>query len=101
MTLWLVCLIGGLVHGGAALDWNYWWLELILTVIFSFVAFLGYSVFCGRRWASKLMGFIALLLGIWMSFIVLAAGFSLSVLCVLLFSAWTFWISVCNNERAV
>ncbi|MEI6077720.1 MAG: hypothetical protein WCS94_19215 [Verrucomicrobiota bacterium] len=53
MSIWLVCLIGGLVDGGATIDWNYWRLDLILTVIFSFIAFLGYSVFRGRRWATK------------------------------------------------
>jgi len=97
MSIWLVCLIGGLAHGGAAIDWNYWRLDLILTAIFSFVAFLGYSVLRGRRWASKPLGFVALLLGVWMLIIALTAGFSLGIICILVFSAWTFWVSICNS----
>ena len=99
LSLWLVCLIGGLVHGGAAIDWNYWQLDLILIAIFTFIAFLDYSVFRGSGWASKPLGIVALLLGVWMLFIALAAGFSFGVICLLLFSAWTFWISICKPEQ--
>jgi hypothetical protein len=97
LTFWLMGFIGVFVNC-APRAWSYW--MLLDLVLFNIIGFLGYSVLRGRRWASKPLGFVAFLLGIWMFFNALARGFSLSVIGILFFSAWTYWISICNHKRA-
>jgi hypothetical protein len=98
MTFWLMCFIGVFLNCAPRAGWNYW--DLLALVLVNIIGFLGYSVLRGRLWASKPLGLFVLLFGIWMFFIALTRGFSLFEIGSLLFSAWTFWISICHHNRA-